>query len=235
MPLPYRAVIFDLDGTLIREDVGFEEAVRAVACALRERGFAVSDGAYLAAARANIAEARAASGGAWPTWLTPLESIRRTLERVGAPDRLAPELEPAARQARLDCLELLPDAQATLEALQPQLPLGLVTNGDSAVQREKLRRCNLERFFGAIAISGDLGVAKPEPAIFTGALETLAVAPEESVYVGNSYPLDVEGAAAAGMATIWLDGDDVGPPPRAKTQPPARIRTLSELRALLGL
>ncbi len=50
-----------------------------------------------------------------------------------------------------------------------------------------------------------VGVAKPDPAIFRIALETLGVGPEELVHVGDSAAADVAGAVAAGVGAFHLD------------------------------
>lgn len=50
-----------------------------------------------------------------------------------------------------------------------------------------------------------VGVAKPDPAIFTPALQALGVVPERCLYVGDSVSNDVVGARAAGMTPLLLD------------------------------
>lgn len=53
--------------------------------------------------------------------------------------------------------------------------------------------------------SAEVGVEKPDPAIFRLALERAGVAPAEAVYVGDLYSVDVRGARAAGVDAILLD------------------------------
>ena len=50
----------------------------------------------------------------------------------------------------------------------------------------------------------DVGVAKPDPAIFHAALETLGAAPERTLLVGDSLGRDGEGARRVGLGFIWI-------------------------------
>jgi HAD superfamily hydrolase (TIGR01509 family) len=81
------------------------------------------------------------------------------------------------------------------------LRLGVVSNSDGRVA-EALRAAGLEQYFDVIIDSMHAGVEKPDPAIFRPALEALDVRPEETVYVGDLYDVDVAGARAAGMAAV---------------------------------
>ena len=92
------------------------------------------------------------------------------------------------------------------------LRLGVVSNSDGRVE-EALRAAGLEHYFDVIVDSTLAGVEKPDPAIFLPALEALGVRPEEAVYVGDLYDVDVAGARAAGMAAIlFAPGDASGRP-----------------------
>ena len=84
------------------------------------------------------------------------------------------------------------------------LLLGLVTNGQHALQYQKLRLTGLLYVFDEIVVSGDVGVEKPDPEIFAIALEKLGVSPNEAIYVGDNRRNDIDGAAGAGLATVWL-------------------------------
>lgn len=124
------------------------------------------------------------------------------------------------------------DVMPALEALaaaDPQLVLGVVTNGEGEPQRAKLATIGLGERFATVVASGEAGVAKPEAAIFELACERLRVAPRQAAHVGDRLDLDAEGAAAAGLYGIWLDrlGGEPGP---AHVE---RVATLRELPALL--
>ena len=113
------------------------------------------------------------------------------------------------------------------------LQLGLITNGPSEHQRSRIEPLGLDRYFEAIAVSGELGVRKPDPAIFRHVLRALSVTPAAAVYVGDSLEADVAGAKAAGMAEVWLNRD--GRAVSGDHEPDAEIATLAELPGLLGI
>lgn len=240
MPCRYRAIFFDLDGTLISERAGVPEARAAVAAMLRDAGHAVSDVTYADAAQAVINAAIAANGGSWPLTFSRLDAITQTISALGiaAPDTDVAALAERYKQTRLQCVERLPAAIDVLEAAAVERPLGLITNGPSEEQRQKLRRSALERYFTSVTISGDLDTAKPDPEIFERAVASLAVNATQCVYVGNNFAADVVGATGAGLDAVWLA--QTGEPTPVATaggtvQPRAIIRALDELPAVLGL
>ena len=86
------------------------------------------------------------------------------------------------------------------------MKIGVITNGPSARQRGKLERFGIRPGdLDVLAISEEVGAAKPAPAIFRYALVGLGVAPERVTVVGDSWENDVLGALASGMAAVWLN------------------------------
>ena len=235
MPAPYDAVLFDLDGTLVSEREGVERSRAAVAALVRDHGHDVSDAQYSHAAQQAIDEALAANHGSWPATFSRLEAIRRALHAIDVPVDLAQPCEQVYKRERMANLALLPDARAILDRVQARGPLGLISNGNSDEQREKIRRCALTGYFDPLIISDDLGISKPEPAIFERALTAIGVPAQRAVYIGNSFANDVEGGAAVGLDTIWLNERGGGIPANATHQPTAIIAALRELPPLLGL
>ncbi len=125
----------------------------------------------------------------------------------------------------VDCAVARSGAAATLRRLRRLgVAVGLVTNGEGPVQRAKLARLRLR--LDCTAISGELGVAKPDPAIFARALDDLGCGADEAWFVGDHPRNDVGGASAAGIAAFWLAG---GTPWPEDDPPPNRIATLPEL------
>jgi len=99
--------------------------------------------------------------------------------------------------------ELFPDAEDALRVLSTRYVLGLVTNGASCLQREKLGNSGLGHYFEVVVVSGDLGTAKPDPVVFQRALAELGA--EWAVMVGDSLEKDVQGAVRSGLAAVWLN------------------------------
>jgi YjjG family noncanonical pyrimidine nucleotidase len=101
--------------------------------------------------------------------------------------------------------QLIAGARELLDALLPHARLGLVTNNSVADQIDKLRTLDLARYFEAIIISEDVGMAKPDSRIFALALERLGAHAHEAVMIGDSLHADIEGARAAGIAAVWFN------------------------------
>lgn len=101
---------------------------------------------------------------------------------------------------------LFDDVSPCLAALRDRgLRVGLITNNESEHQRDKLRRVGLDTGFDATVISGEFGVAKPDPAIFVHACALVGVEPAAAMHVGDNLVADAQGAHGAGLHGVWLD------------------------------
>jgi putative hydrolase of the HAD superfamily len=115
------------------------------------------------------------------------------------------------------------DARSALDRLrQAGLRLGVVSNSDGRVEAA-LTAAGLRDYFDVVVDSALVGTEKPDPAIFRAALAALEVGPEEALYVGDLYEVDVLGARAAGIDAVLL----------SPAQPPAAdCRSIPSLGAL---
>lgn len=100
--------------------------------------------------------------------------------------------------------QLYPDVADCLASLAG-CTLGIISNGDSVQQRQKLDSLGIAGHFTHVLISGDIGVSKPDPAIFRAACAMAGRAPSACLYVGDKRAVDAEGAARAGLAPVWLN------------------------------
>lgn len=108
----------------------------------------------------------------------------------------------------LESRDLFEDTCSTLAELQRRgFLLGVVTNRlwGGKPFLEGMRKLGLLTYFDPrhIAISADLGVRKPNPAIFSYALKALHMEPEETAMVGDSLHADIFGAKELNMIAIW--------------------------------
>jgi putative hydrolase of the HAD superfamily len=124
-----------------------------------------------------------------------------------------------------------PWSREVLELLRARYRLGMITNGAPDLQRLKLAGTGLAAFFDPLVISGDLGVGKPEPAIFAHALARAAASPSESVMIGDSWHRDVAGAVSAGLQAIWINPSGARPP----AQHLSAVPVAADLRDVPGL
>jgi HAD superfamily hydrolase (TIGR01509 family) len=122
---------------------------------------------------------------------------------AGRMDEVASTLERLHQDWHLWC-RTVPGTVEALDRLRAAgLRLGVVSNSDGRVE-EALEAAGIRDRFDVILDSALVGVEKPDPAIFRAALSALDVAPEEALFVGDLYDVDVVGARAAGIEAVLL-------------------------------
>ena len=127
--------------------------------------------------------------------------------------------------------ELYPKARAVLEAVSGAR-LGLVTNGIGQVQRDRLGRLDLDRYFDGVAISGEVGVAKPDPAIFRH-LGFDELDPTNTIMIGDSLTSDIAAGANAGFTTCWYN--PTGAPMDGPSAPTITVDALEQIPGVVGV
>lgn len=201
LPVDTRAVLYDLDGTL----VDHEHAARAgVEAWSRTLGL---------------------PAGQWRRWLTIErkwftafengevshlgQRVERCREFIGRPELSDDE----ALTMYGDYLAVyrsnwvaFPDALPSLEAaLGRGLTVGILTNGAEEMQRAKLERTGLWLDGMIMCATVELGAPKPQPESYRAALEKIGTPAEHTVMIGDSWENDVAGARRAGLHAVHLD------------------------------
>lgn len=125
-------------------------------------------------------------------------------------------------------LDLFPEARPALESLATRYTLVAVTNGNA-----RLDRIGIDHLFDAFVSARSAGAAKPARQIFDAAVTAGGAAAHETLHVGDHPEIDIDGARAAGLKTIWLNrqGHDW---PGSLPQPDGVVRDLLELDRLLA-
>jgi len=132
------------------------------------------------------------------------QRFERLLEAVGAPHADATLVARYYMQRYGEHWAFIPGARETFEAVAERHPVGVMTNGFAEVQEKKLDRFPMLRERSeAVVICEDVGVLKPDPAVFDHATDEAGVSPEDVLYVGDSYRSDVEGAQPVGWRVAW--------------------------------
>ena len=163
------------------------------------------------------------------------EVFRRLFEEKGAAATAA-RVEDAAILFRALSYQrapkLMKGAERTLAALRARgARIWLLSNAQSCFTVPELRRLGLyEGVFDGIFLSSDFGCRKPSSAFFRAALERAGVEPAEALMIGNDPEADIRGAAAAGMASLYIH--TVQSPPRGAALPES-CREIAALEELL--
>jgi putative hydrolase of the HAD superfamily len=219
IPDPLECVLFDAVDTLLAPAPSFQGRFVAVAA---EHGVPLEEAAVDAALAAAAREA------AWPEdwsdpatqrgfWLGFYREVLATLghhgdrpEGPGEPQGGAPVdqgLVEALVQAFSDPAgyRLFDDVLPVLDELAGRgITLGLVSNFEPWLD-EVLALQGIADRFAAVAVSGTLGIAKPDPRIFKAALDEAGADPGATVHVGDQPVNDVAGALAAGITPVLID------------------------------
>ncbi len=227
--MKYDWLLFDADGTLFDYDLAEDQALRG---AYAELGLAYDPRHGEAYRRINR-----------QVWID-FEQGRITAEalRVRRFALLFEALGIAADAQEfsdhyLACLaragDLLPGAEDVLRRLHGRYRMVVITNGLKEVQRPRLSSSPIAGLFDAVAVSDELGVAKPDPRFFDAVFARIGSPPRDRVLViGDSLTSDIQGGNAYGLDTCWYN--PLGKP--ADPLIPARyeIRALAQLLDLLG-
>jgi putative hydrolase of the HAD superfamily len=187
-----RAVVFDLDDTLYPESAYVRSGFRAVAEEAARRYGVEAEEAY---AELESMFESGVRGDTFDRWL------RARGIGGGAADLVA------AYRAHTPTIDPFPEAPPLLARLREQgYALGLLSDGEPAIQYGKLDAIGLRDAFDATLVSGELGrdAWKPSPRGLLALAERLGVEPGEAVYVSDNPAKDFKAARAAGMRSIWV-------------------------------
>jgi len=197
-------VLFDAGGTLVHLDYFFLHKE------LRQAGIRVTRRAVRRAEyAAKIAVDRRVLGSARDTDETRRQPyFAALLDQLGVDTPTAAQLLQRFEAAHIqDNLwrVMLPSTPRILRELRDRgLILGVVSNADGRIAAI-LRQCGIEQFFQVMIDSHLVGVEKPDPRIFHLALARAQARPEQAIFIGDIYGVDVLGAERAGIRPLLLD------------------------------
>ena len=231
-----RAILLDLDDTIITDDAISEKIWREVC-----QRFAHQFGGIRAATLYD--SIKSVSKCYWSDHEnhrkghlnlkeTRRELVRLTLHNMGFNnhDDLAYIISDTYTAEKEAATALIPGA---IEALcyfkDIGLGLALVTNGGSGIQRGKINRFGLNSIFDFILVEGEFGIGKPHPSVFTAAMEKLNVDVSHTWMVGDDLERDIAGAQNLGIYSIWIDWRGSGIPLSSVVRPDHTVRSITQL------
>ena len=240
--MPPKAILFDLDDTLIsaynRPDLAWHAITREFAGELHphqpdEVAIAVNLAADVFWAdperhrvgRLQLVDARA----------TILADAFEALAANGRPhldEPLARRMALRYNAYRDEQMHLFDGAHHVVDTFRARgVLLALITNGAAAPQRAKVERFELTHRFHHIQIEGEHGFGKPEERAYRHALATLGVDASDTWMVGDNLEWEVVAPQRLGIHAIWHDVVGEGLPQGSAARPDRIIRSLMELLA----
>ncbi|MEM4703577.1 MAG: HAD-IA family hydrolase [Candidatus Bathyarchaeia archaeon] len=198
----YKAVLFDLGGTLVKTLSPAETFYRILAL----YGISVSVDKVAEAHRENMKtfDNRALAREGRKYWIKWNAQILKKIGVKENVDLLAGKID----ELWWDYadLEVYPEAVDTLNLLKAKgIKLGIVTNGFKTEIDQILHKLGLENYFDVGVGADSCRKAKPDKKIFWYALEKLGVQAEEALFVGDDFEADYAGAIKAGLHALLLD------------------------------
>jgi putative hydrolase of the HAD superfamily len=240
MPMLPRAVLFDLDDTLLIAFGPSASQWQRVIGAFAGRLSGLDPAAIIEAIQDSSRELWA-DPGRHKFWRHRIGAARRRIV-ANAFAELAAGGHAIPEEAVLDAiadsynalheaeLRMFPGAHETVDGLKRLgVRLALITNGAAAPQRAKVVRFALQHRFDHIQIEGEHGFGKPEERAYRHALSALGAEAHETWIVGDNLEWEVAAPQRLGIYAIWHDGYGQGLPADAPATPDRIIRSLPEL------
>ena len=203
----YKAVLFDVDDTLLDFQTGNRNAVNQL---MDELGYHDPD-RYDQYEAINLKCWQELEAGLLTQNQLKLARFVRFFDRYpvpGDPKWAAERFVTLLGQQSI----LLPNALETVARIAEKLPVAIVTNGITDIQRSRLALSPLKDHVTEVIISEEVGVSKPRPGIFEIALDRLGVKAGEALMVGDGVNSDIRGANNALIDACWVN-------PEGKTLP----------------
>ena len=146
-------------------------------------------------------------------------------------DHIEPEILDVFRTLSMRHLRLYPQAAAVLKELRNRgQGVYLLSNAQAAFTVPELNKLGLASLFDGVVLSSDVGIKKPDSALFRHILQRYGLDPAECLMIGNDGEADMWGAAAVGMAGRYIHTKQS---PARPDRLPETCREIDSLRDLL--
>ena len=115
-----------------------------------------------------------------------------------------------------------------LETLYPEVKMGIITNGFTELQQQRLQNTQTEKFFEIVVVSEQIGVAKPDRKVFDYAFSQMDKLDKTKILmVGDTLASDILGGYNSGIDTCWFNHANLVND--TKIQPTYEIKDIREL------
>lgn len=201
MGMRYKAILMDADHTLLDFEAAEARALRALFDRLGIRATQAFD------------DYRQINNACWHAYergeMTQDDLLVKRFERfcaVYAPGADIPAIRHEYDALLAEQADILPHADEVVRQIAEKLPVAIVTNGASDIQRARLTKSPLWSYIAYLGISEEVGASKPRPDMIHEALRRLGVEhPSDALMIGDSVTSDMPAAKAAGVDFLWYN------------------------------
>ncbi|WP_105248837.1 HAD family hydrolase [Streptococcus suis] len=200
-----KALIFDVDDTLYDQIQPFERALERHIEVAREQ----IEPLYLSFRRYADEVFEATAIGKMSLKDSHIYRMKHALadfgHQVSDATALAIQIDYDYFQGQIELSPVFPEIFSWCQA--QGITMGIITNGPYRHQLRKIRTMGLVNWFELehVLISGQVGITKPNPAIFQLMEERLGMSGEDICYLGDSFENDIIGAKTAGWQAVWFN------------------------------
>ncbi len=196
----FRAILMDNDGTLMDFKAGETNAIREILASLE---IADPNGPAIYG-RINEQCWKDFEQGLVTQPQLRIRRFRELIEHYdcdAVPEKIAESYEEALSRQSI----LFPGALEAVQKISARLPVVILTNGISHIQRRRFEASPLPPYLSGLLISEEIGAPKPAPDMYVKALEMLQIGPKEALMIGDSLTSDIQGAINAGIPACWYN------------------------------
>jgi putative hydrolase of the HAD superfamily len=191
----FKAVLFDLDNTLLDFLTFKKEAAKAAARAMIKQGLPATE----IEAYGKIFSVYDEKGIEYQK--TFYEVVKQYDLEINLAEKIQQAGIIAYQQKKYEILRPYPMVKPTLRKLREKMKLGIVSDAPRNKAWQRLILAGLENEFDFVITHSDTQEFKPHPSPFTLALKNLGVLPDAVLFVGDNPARDIKGAKAVGMKT----------------------------------
>lgn len=198
-----KAVIFDLDGTLLNRDASVKRFIEKQYDRLHKRLGHVSKESYVSRFIELDCRGYVWKDIVYQQLVSEFNISEITWEKL---------LQDYVDCFKNDCVPFENLDFMIMKLKNQSIKLGMITNGRGQFQMDNIKALGIEAYLDVILISEWESLKKPDPELFKRALNKLKITPEKSAFVGDHPETDILGAQSVGMYTIWKkdsEWDDV--------------------------
>ncbi len=215
-----KAVIFDLDGTLVEFKLRVNDAKLKIISRLKELGFDPGNLSTEDSIQTIILKATNMNGA---TDITSYEIIKSEVFKIMEKFEFEAALAPSPRS---DALKVL----TSLKSMN--VMVAVATNSCRKASLLTLQKCGMLTYVDAVVTRDDVKKIKPANDLLKKALSLLGTSPEETVYVGDS-TYDIEAAKSIGIKSVAILGGIHSESMLVEKKPDFIIKSLTELLKII--
>ena len=196
-------LLFDLDGTILDFKKGEENSLRK---SLRKFNISADDGICTLYSAVNDSLWKEYEKGTISQDEIKARRFEIFLRKIGRSDVDYAKLAKLYQENLSNEAIMIPGAIETLGRVKGKKGISsfIITNGTPSVQRSRIEKADIGKYFDDVFISREIGFQKPDVRFFDYVLEKIKGVREKSIVIGDSETSDIKGAVNAGMRSIYI-------------------------------